>query len=160
MRREKSPWIQDRLQVTAERKRVSFKRWVILLLALASVGYILYSDVSESAELGDNGFLTKGTHMCDADRIIPETVDDLEQWRALIERLNAVDDDVTKLSKDDNRLGGVLSKWCGTLSEGYPVVLFNVDGDYALATWDKSLGFTLRSFIIRLSDFQSGGLRL
>lgn len=147
-------------------KRISFKG--LLCLCLGTIGLTaallvlisMYPGKSQGAELGDDGFITKGTHTCGADRIIPKTVDDLEHWRSLIERLEAVDGDNTKLSEADNDLGRVLVRYCGTLAEGYPVILFKVDGDYALVLWDKSLGFDAHPFIIRLSDFQSGGFRL
>ena len=141
-----------------EKDRVPFFQWTCLAVILGLV-WILGAEVANSAERGDRGFITASTHLCHTTDITPLTIEGLYQWGALIERLEAAGGAIF-LSEEDNDLGSTLSRWCSTLSEGYPVVLFRVDGDHALAVWDTSLGFGTGPFIIKLSDFQAGGLRL
>ena len=141
--------------------RVSLKNWCRLVVLAVTV-YVLssmYAEKSMGAERGDLGFITVGTHLCHTDNITPNTTDGLEQWAALIERLEAAGG-APLLSAEDNELGANLSAWCSTIAEGYPVVMGYEDGEYALVYWDRKLGFGVYSFLIRLRDFQAGGLRL
>lgn len=136
---------------------IPFSYWVCLAVVMALV-WILGSEVAKSAEIGDVGFITEQTNICYTDRIVPKTVDALEQWSALAEKLKAVGGEVYKLSEADIALGMELGQWCATPAKGYPIVLFEVDGDYALAIWEYTLEFCTPTFIIRLRDFQAGGL--
>lgn len=108
---------------------------------------------------GDLGFITAGTNLCHTESITSYTIEALGQWTALIERLEAAGG-AAFLSEEDNDLGSSLSKWCSTLGTGYPVVVFHVDREHALVSWEKSLDFGDYTFIIRVFDFQAGGLRL
>ena len=141
--------------------RVRFRHWVWLTVLTLAVWVLAfsYAEKSEGAEYGDLGYITEGTNLCHTDNITPHTIARLLRWGALIERLDAAGG-VIFLSAEDNDLGSTLSEWCNTLSEGYPVVLYHIDGEYALMVWEKSLGFGSYTFIIKLYDFQSGGLRL
>lgn len=108
---------------------------------------------------GDTGFITENTHLCHTNAITHQTISALDQWTALIARLDAAGG-AALLSQEDNDLGVGLSQWCSTLSEGYPVVLTSTKGDHALAVFHWELGFSDAPFIIRLDDFHTGGLEL
>ena len=142
-------------------QRVPLRNW-LWLTGLTIAVWVLsfaYAEKSQGAESGDLGYITAGTNLCHTDSITPYTIEALRQWTALIERLDAAGG-VAFLSEEDNDLGSSLSKWCSTLGTGYPVVVFHVDGEHSLMVWEKSLGFGSYTFIIKLYDFQSGGLRL
>lgn len=141
--------------------RVQFRHWIWMLVVATTV-YVLssmYAEKSMGQEPGDMGFITAGTNLCYTNTITPYIIDDFEQWAALIERMEAAGG-VIFLSEEDTELGVNLSSWCSTLAEGYPVVKIIEYGEYALVYWDRSLGFGASSFLIRLRDFQAGGLRL
>lgn len=150
-------------------KRIPFRRWVGLaaLVVLVWVLSFAYAEKSTGVEIdellvtrGDIGFITKNTHLCHTDSITEKTISGLTLWAALIKRLEAVNGDHLLLSESDNALGNNLSRWCATLSEGYPVLMWTVKDDHAIVFWVPSLGFGNQPFIIRLEDFQAGGLRL
>lgn len=141
-----------------EKDRVPFFQWTILAVIIGLV-WILGAEVANSAEVGDTGFITEDTNLCHAHVITPQTIDGLEQWSALVVRLEAAGGAIF-LSEDDNALGERLVQWCSTLAEGYPVFLFAIEGEHALIKWDPSLDFGTYLMIIKLSDFQDGGLRL
>ncbi len=156
--------------------RVRFRHWVWLTV-LTLVVWVLAFELAERSQgatfsfdrafvveelapvRGDLGFITAGTNLCHTDSIEPESINGLEQWAALDERLEAAGGAIF-LSAEDNELGNALSRWCNTLAEGYPVMIFQIEGEHALVFWDRSLDFGRNPFIIRLSDFQAGGLRL
>jgi len=65
---------------------------------------------------------------------------------------------VTVLSPKDYTRGSELYfGGCGSLAEPYTVVIYKVDGDYALMTFDDRYGFEPDFYIIRLQDFQPDG---
>lgn len=152
---------EEAMSDTTNRVRLRDWLWVIGLTVLVVVVVLgsAYAEQSSGAERGDLGYITKGTNLCHTDTITPYTIDSLEQWAALMERLEAAGGAIF-LSAEDNELGQTLGKWCSTLAEGYPVVVGHEDGEYALIFWDRKLGFGVYPFIIRLRDFQEGGLRL
>ena len=148
--------------------RVPLKHWLRLAVVAASVWVLAaaYAGKGMGVEIeeydatrGDIGFITENTHLCHVDVITQSTIGMLDQWAALITRLEAAGGAIF-LSEEDNALGDELSRWCSTLSEGYPVMVWYVSGDYVLIRWDTSLGFGEDFMIIRLEDFQGGGLRL
>ena len=145
----------------SEPTRVQFRHWIWLAVVAATV-YVLssmYAEKSMGATRGDLGFITAGTNLCETYGISPHTIKRLATWTALVERLDAAGGAIF-LSEEDYELGENLSKRCSTLAEGYPVMIFLIEDEHALVFWDKSLNFAGSPFIIRLSDFQAGGLRL
>lgn len=141
--------------------RVPFKHWLWLAAITIAVWVLsfMWADKSMGQERGDLGYLTANTHLCHTTKITEDTIATLDRWAALIARLEAAGGAIF-LSKEDNTLGNSMSGWCNTLGEGYPVVVQIVSGDHVLLTWDPSLDFLSRPFIVRLTDLQTGGLRL
>lgn len=151
-------------------KRVPLRNWLglvaltVLVWGLSSA-YAensmgeLWSVTGSTPEMGDVGFITANTHLCHTSSITPQTISALDQWAALIERLEAAGGAIF-LSEEDNDLGASLGQWCSTLADGYPVIFIITKGDHAIVSWDLSLGFAHRPFIIRLDDFHTGGLEL
>ncbi len=149
-------------------KKVPFRHWVWLVGLAVGVAVLssVYADKSQGMvgppityTVGDIGYITEDTHLCHTDVIAKQTISGLAQWSALIDRLRAAGGALF-LSEEDNDLGSNLARYCSTLAEGYPVILYEVAYPYALASFDPSLGFGDGTFIIRLFDFQTGGLRL
>lgn len=157
-------------------RTVPLKHWLYLagVLGLVWVLASAYAEKSQGADIGfdrafiieevtpvrgDIGYVTEDTNLCHVDSITERNIRLLTQWTALIERLNSTGGTIF-LSESDNALGDSLSRWCMTLDEGYPVMIFQIEGEHALIFWDRSLGFDPHPLIIKLSDFQAGGLRL
>lgn len=150
-------------------RRVPLKHWLYVIVIAVAVAVLgsAWAKKSGAVEIdeplvtrGDIGFITENTHLCHTDSITEKTISGLTLWAALIERLEAVDGDHLLLSESDNALGNNLSRWCNTLAEGYPVMVWTVKDDHAILFWVPSLDFGHLPFIIRLEDFQAGGLRL
>ena len=142
--------------------RVQTRHWIWLAALATSVWLLssMYAEKSMGAAPGESGWITEDTHLCHTSVITTYTIASLNHWAAVIKRLESVGGDVNDLGPADLAMGNRLFRWCSTLSEGYPVVLDTVEGDYALVRWARSLDFGDYTFIIRLHDFQAGGLRL
>jgi len=147
--------------------KVRVRHWLVLaglvtLVWVLSSAYAAKGSVFDAwtpevvAVRGEWGYLDEGTNLCQADVINADTIMGLFQWSQLIKRLIIVGGDSSLLSAEDNALGTSLTPRCGTLAEGYRVVLYKVDEDYALIAFGREYNFEPLFHIIRLDDFLVG----
>ncbi len=139
--------------------RVKVVNWMLLIGAMAglvALGATCTKD-AEGAERGDMGFLNEGTHFCTATQITPKSVEKYEAHSTIIEKLEELG--FESLTEEERQKGWYYQELagCGTLAVPYQVILFKVDGDYALMVFDARHNFERNTFIIRLVDFVPDG---
>ena len=107
-------------------------------------------------ERGDRGRLAKNTAVCQVTWIGPETVKMVEDQHRIDALVRA--GSVLTLSPEDYTRGAELYFGkCGSLAQAYRVLIYKVDGDYALMVFEAQYGFTSEFYIIRLPDFKPDG---
>lgn len=138
--------------------KVTKFHWLFLvgLIALVWALSSAWAEKAGAQERGDRGYLNKYVGVCQVTYIDPITVDMLED-QIRIESI-VRDKGFSSLSPQDYTRGSELYfGGCGTLAEPYTVVIYKVDGDYALMTFDARHGFEPEFYIIRLQDFHPDG---
>ena len=138
--------------------RVSPESWMLLvgliagMLALGSA----FTKDAEGAERGDRGVLPENTSLCQVNYIGPITVSMVEDNHRIATII--LEKGIESLSYRDYTRGAELYfGQCGSVAEPYHVIIFRVDGDYALMVFDARHNFERETFIIRLADFVPDG---
>ena len=138
--------------------RVSPESWMLLVGLIAgmlALGVTFTKD-AEGAERGDRGTLAAGVSVCEVDYIGPITVDMVEDNHRISTIIS--EKGIEALSPEDYTRGAELFfGQCGATAVEYHVVIFKVDGDYALMVFDARHNFERDTFIIRLQDFHPDG---
>ena len=149
----KRPWPVDishvlivgdtmKINKTRTQKSVTFKTFAVFGIIVACMVGI--AAASEFNEWFVQVTLPDDTHVCSAERIHGGSIQLIEVWIAVVEKLIAWQEhDGPELTPADHELGYALTSTgvCGTFAEGYKVSILIKAKGYMLFRFDPSLEF-------------------